>query len=54
MNRLNNELIDLRHEQVILTTRLTAISRQAQIEEMLHEKGVDLKKGNTVIYHIQK
>jgi cell division protein FtsL len=55
MDKLKKELVDLNHEQVFLTTRLTAISRQSQIEELLREKRIELKKrNNTTIYHIHK
>ena len=54
MDRLQKELVDLKYEQVFLTTRLTAISRQSQIEELLRKKEIELTKGNTTIYQIRK
>ena len=54
MDMLKKELIDLNYEQVFLTTRLTAITRQSQIEELLREKGSVLTKGNTTVYQIRK
>jgi len=54
MDKLKKELVNLNSEKVFLTTRLTAISRQAQIENLLREKGIDLKKENTTIYLIHK
>jgi len=54
MNNLKNELIKLQNEQVDLTFRLTKISRQAQIEELLKAKNIELTKDNTTIYEIHK
>jgi hypothetical protein len=54
MNILKNELIKLKNDQVDLTTRLTRISQQMRIEELLNEKGIELTKGNTTVYQIQK
>jgi len=54
MDKLNKELLDLNYEQVFLTRKLTAISRQSQIEELLREKGIELKKDNATIFQIQK
>ncbi|MCL1933634.1 MAG: FtsL-like putative cell division protein [Candidatus Azobacteroides sp.] len=54
MDMLKKELIDLNYEQVFLTTRLTAITRQSQIEELLREKGIELTKSNTTVYQIRK
>ena len=54
MDRLKRELVDLSYEQVFLITRLTAISRQSQIEELLRKNEIELTKGNTTIYQIRK
>jgi len=54
MDRLKRELVDLKYEEVFLTTRLTAVSRQSQIEELLRKKEIELTKGNTTIYQIRK
>jgi len=54
MDRLKNELIELNYEKVFLTTRLTTVSREPQIEELVREKGIELTKGNTNIYQIRK
>ena len=54
MDVLKKELVNLRYEQVILTTRLTTISRQSQIEELLREKGSEVSKNNTTVYQIRK
>ena len=54
MDKLKKELIDLNYEQVFLTTRLTAISRQSQIEELLREKGMELSRNHTTVYQIHK
>jgi hypothetical protein len=54
MDKLKRELVDLNYEQVFLTTRLTAISRQSQIEELLRKKEIELTKGNATVYQIRK
>ena len=54
MDRLKRELVELNYEQVFLTTRLTLISRQSQIEELLRQKEIELAKGNATIYQIRK
>jgi hypothetical protein len=55
MDNLKKELVSLRNVQVDLTTRLTIISKQAQIEGLLRENGIELSKGNTTtVYQIQK
>ena len=54
MNNLKNEQIKLQNEQVDLTFRLTKISRQSQIEELLKAKNIELTKDNTTVYEIHK
>ena len=54
MDNLKKELVRLNNEQVDLTFRLTRISRQAQIEELLKAKNIELTKSNTTVYEIHK
>jgi len=54
MDKLKKELSELNSEQVFLNTRLTSVKRQLQIEELLREKGIELKKDNVTIYRIHK
>jgi len=55
MNNLNKELVRLKNEQIDLTFRLTKISRQSQIENLLKDKGINLTKGgDTTVYEIHK
>ena len=54
IDQLKKELIELNHEQVLLTTRWTAISRQSQIEMLLRKNGIDLAKNNAAVYQIDK
>jgi len=54
LDNLKNEQVKLQNEQVDLTFRLTKISRQAQIEELLKAKNIELTKDNTTIYEIHK
>ena len=53
MDNLKKELVRLKNEQVDLTFRLTRISRQAQIEGSLKDKGIELTN-NTTVYQIHK
>jgi len=55
MDKLKKEVIELRNKQINLTSNLTSISGQAQIEELLSEKGVEVTKANTTtVYQIKK
>jgi len=54
MNNLKNEQVKLQNEQVDLTFRLTKITRQTQIEELLKGKNIELTKENTTVYEIHK
>ena len=54
MNNLKKELVRLQNEQVNLTFRLTRISRQSQIEELLKGKDIMLTKDSTTVYEIRK
>jgi len=54
MDNLKQKLNKQYAEQVDLTKQLTSISRQSQIEELLQEKGIDLTKGRSTVYQIQK
>lgn len=53
MDNLKRELIGLRNENVILTTKLTTIKRKAHIEELLQAKGIELTKDSTAVYMIK-
>ena len=54
MDNLKKEQAILKNVQVDLNSRLTKISRQAQIEELLKEKGIEMTKSNTTVYEIHK
>jgi len=54
MDNLKKELVVLKNVQVDLNSRLTKMSRQTQIEELLKEKGIALTKSNTTVYKIRK
>ena len=55
MDILKKELIDLKSEQINLTYELTSIKGLSHIEELLKQKGIDLKKENTdTVYQIKK
>ena len=54
MDNLKKELSDLNSEKVFLNTRLTAIRQQSQIEALLRENGIELKKDNATVYQISK
>ena len=54
IDNLKKELVELQYEKVILTTRLTSISRQSKIEDLLMEKGSELSRNSENIYLIKK
>jgi hypothetical protein len=54
MDKLKRELVDLNSEQVFLISRLTKISGQSKVEDLLKEKGIELTKGSTTVYQIRK
>ena len=55
MDILKRELSDLTSEQVNINYELTSISGQLHIEELLREKGVELRKSNTdTVYQIKR
>ena len=54
MEKLKKELVELNTEQILLTTRITTISRQSNIEKLLRNKGIDLTKCQTSVYQINK
>jgi len=51
---LKKELKDLRYENLVLLTKLTANSRQSQIEMLIKSKGLDLSNSNSPTYIIEK
>jgi len=55
MDRLKRELIDLRNEHITLTYELTSHSGQSNVEGLLKNYGIELKKSNTAtVYQIKK
>jgi len=54
MDRLKTELANLKNEQTNLTYRLTSVRRQASIEKLLHEKGIELTHDKATVYEIKK
>ena len=54
MDRLKQELIRLENEKINLNSRLTRISRQIQIEELLQKQGVELTSANPNVYKISR
>jgi len=53
-NKLKNELMELQNEQVILISRLTTISTQSNVEQLLREKESTLSRNGDKVYQIQK
>ena len=54
IENLNRKLIDLKYENLVLTTELTMNSRQSLIEDLLKKKGIDLSPSKTPVYEIYK
>ncbi len=51
---LKKELKDLRYENLVILTKLTANSRQSQIEALVESKGLNLSGSNSPTYEIEK
>jgi cell division protein FtsL len=51
---LNTQLHDVKHEHLIISMELTNHSRQTQIDEMLANKGIELRLSKAAVYEIQK
>lgn len=51
---LKKELKDLKYENLVVLTKLTANTRQSQIEALVESKGLNLSGSNSPIYEIEK
>jgi len=51
---LKKELKDLKYDNLVTLTKLTANSRQSQIEALIKLKGLDLSGSNSPTYVIEK
>ncbi|MDR0232262.1 MAG: hypothetical protein LBI82_09115 [Dysgonamonadaceae bacterium] len=51
---LKKELKDLKYENLVILTKLTANSRQSQIEALIESKGLDLSGSNSPTYVIER
>jgi cell division protein FtsL len=51
---LKTKLQDVKYENMIISTEVTAHSRQSQIEELLKKKGIDLVPSKSAFYEIKK
>jgi len=54
MDKLKSELIYLQNEEINLNSRLTKMSRQMQVEELLRKQGIELTNANPNVYQIHK
>jgi hypothetical protein len=54
LDNLKTELKDIKYENLVILTKLTSISRQSQIEEMLAKKGINLSVSTTPAFEINK
>jgi len=54
MDKLKKELARLNDNQVNLTKQITQTGSQTQIETLLFDNGIELRKNNTTIYEIKK
>ena len=51
---LKKELKDIKYENLVVLTKLTANSRQSQIEALVESKGLNLSGSNSPTYEIEK
>ena len=51
---LKKELKDLKYENLVILTKLTANSRQSQIESLIEAKELNLSGSNSLTYEIEK
>ena len=54
ISRLETELVELKSENLVISTQLTTNSRQSQIEALVEEKGLGLTGSKTPAYKIRK
>ncbi|MDR2692339.1 MAG: hypothetical protein LBB73_08660 [Dysgonamonadaceae bacterium] len=54
IENLKTKLQDVKYENLIISTELTSRSRQSQIEEMLENKGIELRSSKASVYKIHK
>ena len=51
---LKNKLEDVKYDNLVILTKLTASSTQSQIENLIKSKGLDLSGANSPTYIIEK
>ncbi|MDR1880252.1 MAG: hypothetical protein LBQ78_04900 [Tannerellaceae bacterium] len=54
IDRLQQELRDVRYEALSISSELTGKSRQSQIEKLVEEQGIDLEGAKTPPYELHK
>ncbi|MDH6342185.1 hypothetical protein M2480_002121 [Parabacteroides sp. PFB2-12] len=54
IDRLQQQLQDVRFEALSISSTLTGHSRQSQIESLVEEQGLDLKSAKTPAYELYK
>lgn len=54
VDRLQQELRDVRFEALSISSELTGNSRQSQIEMLIEEQGIDLEGATTPPYELKK
>ena len=53
IERLQQELKDVKYEALTISSSLTEASRQGEIERRVEEAGLDIKVTNEPVYHIE-
>ena len=53
IERLQNQLKDVKYEALTISSSLTEASRQAEIERRVEEAGLELKVSNEPVYYIE-
>ena len=54
IEKLQKELEDEKYKTLVISSDLTQISRQTQIEKMMKEKGLNLKQLSEPVYKIEE
>jgi len=54
IEQLKIELADVKYESLVLSTKLTSVSRHSQVKELLKQRGINLSNPTSPAFEIQK
>ena len=54
IEQLKIELADVKYENLVLSTKLTSVSRHSQVKELLKQRGINLSNPTSPAFEIQK